>query len=243
MSAHSAVSLRFDPNVCDTCAIRHASLCGALSRDEIAELNAIVVRTKLSPGQLHVIEGEQARDFVNVTSGTAKLVRGAEDGRTQIVGLLFPSDFVGGAGNAHSELDFHSIEAVTELELCVFPRDRFDALLEKYPMIEHRILSKALNDLHQAREWMVLLGRKTAQEKVASFLLYVAEKMRNEGCKEADSFNLPLGRVEIADYIGLTIETVSRHITKLKKDGVLVMDGSKTIKQIDYERLTKRAGF
>lgn len=232
------------PQVCDDCAVRNSSLCGSLSNSEISDLNAIAHRKKLSRGQFHVLEGDQAREFANVTSGVAKLVRGAADGRTQIVGLLFPSDFIGGnipiAGDAAEP---HTIEAASEVELCLFPRDGFQRVMEKYPSIEHKLLERTMSELQVAREWMVLLGRKTAEERVASFLLHVANKMRNQGCHGTIGFDLPLGRADIADHIGLTIETVSRQMTKLRKDGILVMKGARHVVDVDRERLRERAGF
>lgn len=233
-----------EPAVCANCAVRNSSLCGALSSEEIFQLNHIARRKTLSPGQFHVLEGDDSREFANVTSGVAKLVRGSEDGRTQIVGLLFPSDFIGGAiRNGTQAPEPHSIEAASELELCLFPRDKFRKLLEKYPTLEHRLLERTLSELEVARDWMVLLGRKTAQERVATFLLYVADRMQNVGCDGQVSFDLPLNRADIADHIGLTIETVSRQITKLRKDGVLEMQGARHVVRVDRARLSACAGF
>ena len=233
---------RIDP--CDACAVRHHSLCGALSRSEILDLNAISRRKRLMPGEVHAMQGDAASDFANVTEGVAKLVRGAEDGRTQIVGLLFPSDFIGGQLGARKGAEEpHSIEAASEMELCLFPRGPFEKVLEKYPTLEHRLLQRTLSELQVAQDWMVLLGRKTAQERVASFLLHVITKYRNQGCTPTEAFDLPLGRGDIADFIGLTIETVSRQITKLKKDGIITFEGTKRIVAVDMDRLKDRAGF
>ena len=218
------------------------SLCSALSNEEIADLNAVSRHKKLSPGQMHVLEGDTIRDFANVTSGVAKLMRVADDGRTQIVGLLFPSDFIGGPLDG-KEAEAQTIEAASELELCLFPRDAFEGLLQRYPALERKLLERTLTELQIARDWMVLLGRKTASERVATFLLYVADKMRNQGCQPQAGFDLPLGRADIADHIGLTIETVSRQITKLRKDGVITMNGARHVESVDRDRLAERAGF
>ena len=104
-------------------------------------------------------------------------------------------------------------------------------------------MRQTLDELQLAREWMVLLGRKTAEERVASFLLHVAQKMRNTGCVGVDGFDLPLGRADIADYIGLTVETVSRQITKLRKAGVLELRDAKHVSYLDAQELKERAGF
>ncbi|MEM1386625.1 MAG: Crp/Fnr family transcriptional regulator [Pseudomonadota bacterium] len=232
------------PAVCAACAVRNSSLCGVLSDGEIGDLNAIAHRKRLQPGQFHVLEGDRSVEFANVTSGVAKLVRGSGDGRTQIVGLLFPSDFIGGAlGTSAHRQEPHSIEAASPLELCLFPRDGFQRLMRRYPALEHKLLERTLTDLEVAREWMVLLGRKTAQERVATFLLYVADRMARHGCHAGLGFDLPLGRSDIADHIGLTLETVSRQITKLRSDGILEMHGARHVLAVDRDRLAERAGF
>ncbi|MEL6647445.1 MAG: Crp/Fnr family transcriptional regulator [Pseudomonadota bacterium] len=232
-----------EPERCATCAVRNSSLCGALSSNEITDLNSISRRKTLKTGQIFVLEGDRNKDFANVTQGVAKLMRGSEDGREQIVGLLFPSDFIGGPMSDASDDAPYTIEAVTPLDLCIFPRDGFEKLLERYPALERKLLDRTLSELQLAREWMVLLGRKTAQERVATFILHVAEKMRNHGCGGHIGFDLPLGRADIADHIGLTIETVSRQITQLRKKGIIDMQGARHILSYDIERLRSFAGF
>ncbi|MEM7295047.1 MAG: Crp/Fnr family transcriptional regulator [Pseudomonadota bacterium] len=208
------------------------------------ELSSISNRKSLKPGQHHVFEGDAARGFANVVNGVGKLARGAADGRTQIVGLLFASDFLGSYGEdaAHAQ-EPYSIEAATELELCLFPRQAFQEIAARHPGLERRLLARTLSDLEIARDWMVLLGRKTASERVASFLLHVSDRMRSHGCKPTESFELPLNRVDIADHIGLTVETVSRQITRLKKLGAIAMAGPRRVTGIDRDALAEVAGF
>ncbi|MEM6303450.1 MAG: Crp/Fnr family transcriptional regulator [Pseudomonadota bacterium] len=236
--------LEFLPNVCSGCAIRNSSLCGALTAEELHGLNRISLRRKLERGQHYAIEGDASRQFANVVSGVAKLVRTARDGRTQIVGLLFPSDFLGFNSKVHGDdTELYSIEAATDLQLCTFPREKFVGLLSKHPELEHRMLQRTFDELQVAREWMVLLGRKTAKERVATFLLHVAKRMKNQSCTAQDGFNLPLNRSEIADHIGLTVETVSRQFSQMRKKGILEMKGVRHVSRIDIDGLTELAGF
>ncbi|MEM6634549.1 MAG: Crp/Fnr family transcriptional regulator [Pseudomonadota bacterium] len=233
-----------ESSICAACAVRNSSLCGALSAEELASLNKISRRKTLDRGQFHVLEGDIALDFANIVSGVGKLVRGAYDGRTQIVGLLFPSDFIGAyADGPAGTAEPYSIEAATELELCLFPRSQFKVLAQQYPGLEHRLLARTLNELQVARDWMVLLGRKTAPEKVATFLLHIGERMQNQGCTSSEGFDLPLSRSDIADHIGLTVETVSRQISNLRKAGVLEIEGARRISHIDVDALAAQAGF
>ncbi len=247
-SSEYALSFGDEPTPCSSCAVRNSSLCVALSVDELHDLNVISHRKTLAPGQHHVFEGDQVRDFANVTNGVAKLVRSSEDGRMQIVGLLFPSDFIGGAvwadSDGHNKLsEPYSIEAVSEVELCVFSRREFHTLLRRYPSLEHTLLERTMSELQIARDWMFLLGRKTAEERVATFLFHVSDRIQTLTCKGTQSFDLPLGRADIADYVELTIETVSRQISKLRKAGVIEMQGNRHVVAIDRDRLGELAGY
>lgn len=236
------------PQLCSGCAVRNMSLCGALSDREIGALNAISSRRNLQAGEIYAVEGDEAVSFANVVSGVAKLVRGLEDGREQIVGLLFPSDFMGRTfGQGRPALIPYTVEAATELELCTFTSTGFEAVVEDHPALERKLLERTLGELDAARDWMLLLGRKSAGERVATFLHHIARRCGSMGCAAShgpgDGFDLPLSRSDMADFIGLTIETVSRQISKLRKDGILVMDGTRRIAAVDLERLGDRAGI
>ncbi|MEM6303452.1 MAG: Crp/Fnr family transcriptional regulator [Pseudomonadota bacterium] len=232
------------PGDCEACDRRVFDRVGAITAEEQTALLRIAHNKRLAAGQTYVIEGDRARDFASVTKGVAKMVRCAEDGRSQIVGLLFPKDFVGGPILFEaSARELYSIEAVTELHLCLFSRAGFRKVLLEHPALEHRLLNQALDELQLAREWMVLLGRKTAAERVASFLLYVGEKMQAQPGDCATGFDLPVSRADIADFVGLTVETVSRQITKLRKAQIIVMDGPKHVVSLDMARLRLLTGF
>lgn len=229
---------------CATCAVRNSSLCSALTDEELRDLHGISRRKTLAKGQFHAFEQGAQGDFVNVIGGFGKLIKSAPDGRQQIVGLLFPSDFV--SNHSQSDLaacDTYMIEAASPLELCLFPRERFEGLLTRYPELAQRLLEITLDELSIARDWMVLLGRKSAEERVASFFLHVSKRMSAQSCSGAAVFDLPLDRSDIADHIGLTLETVSRQISKLRASGLITMEGTRRVVQMDVDGLTERAGF
>lgn len=233
-----------EPALCAACAVRNSSLCGALSAEELHGLNIISRRKTFERGQFHVLEGDDALEFANVVRGVGKLVRGAPDGRAQIVGLLFPSDFIGSyASSGDGAQEPFSIEAASEMELCLFPRAQFQKLAQEFPGLESRLLARTLTELQVARDWMVLLGRKTASEKVATFLLHVGQRVQNAGCHPTEGFDLPLSRSDIADHTGLTVETVSRQIGHLRKAGVLEMEGTRHVRWMDHDALSDAAGF
>lgn len=231
---------------CSTCAIRHQAICGALRDDELLRLNQIARHRSFAPGQTVMSDDDRAEFLANVISGVVKLAKTLPDGRQQIVGLLFAPDFV---GRAYSQNNPYFAEAATAVELCCFPRDRFEALLKEFPGLEHRLFERTLNELDSAREWMVLLGRKTANEKVASFLYLLAKRAMLTGCPHQAApatnafFELPLSRADIADYLGLTIETVSRQITKLRMQGQIDLVNTQHISVPSIRALSNAAGL
>ncbi len=250
-SSHGTDSTTALVHACEHCAIRHRSICGALSATEINDLNAIAVRRKYTAGQTLQWQDEEVTALGNILSGVLKLTQTMEDGRQQIVGLLFPSDFLGRTFSDHAS---SSVEAASDVEICTFPRARFEELLHRYPDLETRLLAHTLDELDAAREWMLLLGRKSATEKVATFLLHLARRHDLIGCgrdvspdAETDGraplqFELPMTRADMADYLGLTIETVSRQITRLKKAGLIDVANNRTITVLSDAGLKQISG-
>jgi CRP/FNR family transcriptional regulator len=229
---------------CDNCSVRNRALCGALSRDELESLNAIARFRDFSSGENIHAELDVQNYFANVISGVVKLSKSMPDGRQQIVGLQFPSNFL---GRPFGEQSPYVAEAATEVRLCTFNKPRFEALTRNFPGLERRLFENTLSELDAARDWMLLLGRKSAVEKVASFLLMVAERLKDTGCHSdtapnTRTFNLPLTRADMADYLGLTIETVSRQLTKLKSSGLIEIENFRTVVVTDVGRLEKLAG-
>lgn len=223
---------------CESCAVRHRAVCGALSPPEIERLNAIAHHKNLQPGSVIMRDSEAPGYFANIISGVVKLTKSLGDGRQQIVGLQFASDFLGRPYRTASP--YHA-EAVTDVHLCTFETAKFERLANDSQTFEHRLFQHTLDELDAAQEWMLLLGRKSAEEKVASFLLMVARRMQFVGCQplpgSAATFELPLARSDIADFLGLTIETVSRQFTRLKMDSSIALEGSRTIAVLDLPRL------
>ena len=139
------------------------------------------------------------------------------DGRRQITGFLFPGDFLGLAFN---DTYSYTAEAVNRVGLCRFPRHKMEALFDRLPHLEKRLLGMASNELIAAQDQMLLLGRKSAREKISSFLLMLSRWATRRG-QPADPVNLPMTRADIADYLGLTVETVSRTFTMMSRKGLI----------------------
>ena len=202
---------------CGTCPIRHRAICARCDEDELSLLEGMKSYITYEAGQPIIWRGDDLTHFSSVVSGIASLSRTLEDGRTQMVGLLLPSDFIGRPGREMVEFD---VTAVTEVTLCRFKRKPFEELVERVPHISQRMLEMALDELNAAREWMVLLGRKTAREKIATFIEMIVRR-DTIPTNRIQEHTLPLTREEIANFLGLTLETISRQLSAMKRDGVI----------------------
>ncbi len=222
-----------DVNPCSACPIRELTVCAALEETELSRMADIVRARHLAAQKTLFSEGDEANCVYNVTAGTVKLYKLLPDGRRQITGFLFTGDFLG-----LSMLDryAYSAEAVTPVSLCQFPRRQIEQLLEEFPKLQQRLFTMASNELEAAQDQMLLLGRKTAKEKVASFLLGLSRRLERRGQKD-NPVPIPMSRSDIADYLGLTTETVSRTFTALKSKQVIrLLEGNK-VDLVDRDEL------
>ena len=222
---------------CADCAIRHRAVCTYCSTSELDILDAIKTYRNFAPGQEIVAAGEETSFLGSVVEGVVSLSKTMADGRRQMVGLMFASDFI---GRPMSPIAPYDAVAITPVRLCLFTRARFERLLRETPALEKRLLEMALDELDAARDWMLLLGRKTAREKIASFLVILARRaaaLTGAAAENGLKLQLPLTREQMADYLGLTIETVSRQITALRKAGVIQLDDARHVTVLDYASL------
>ncbi len=234
--------LQVERERCSDCQIRHRAVCAYCGPAEIEYLDAIKSYRTFRPGEEITAVGETTDFLGSVVTGVVSLSRIMADGRRQMVGLLFPSDFIGRPMRPQAPYD---AIAVTEVRLCIFSRVRFEALLRDTPSLEQRLLEMTLDELDAAREWMVLLGRKTAREKIASFFALAVRRLaavRGARLDDRVTLELPLTREDMADYLGLTIETVSRQIGALKKEGVIELTDARHMVIPDYDALLEAAG-
>ncbi|CAM5547572.1 Nitrogen fixation regulation protein FixK [Mycolicibacterium aubagnense] len=230
------------PVLCQACEARHRGVCGALDSDQLVTLARASSKQTIEPGAELVGDMETVDHYSNVLAGVVKLTKTLSDGRQQIVGLQFAPDFLGRPFKTESAVN---AEAATNVSLCSFPKAAIERMMKQSPELENRLLRQTLKELDEAREWMLTLGRKTASEKVASFLLLIANHIDptlDEG-EEKVTFDLPLTRTDIADFLGLTIETVSRQFTKLRADGVISIENNRHVTVARRERLEARAGY
>jgi len=172
-----------------------------------------------------------------------KLIKTLADGRQQIVGLQFPTEFIGQPWGGQSHL---SAEAVTDVEVCSIPQTVLQDMMKSHPALEHRLFQETLLQLDQAQDWLLAVGRKMARERVAALLYLIASRMNASAPGDSSltgeqTFDLPLSRTEMADFLGLTIETVSRQVTRLRQDGLIMVEDNRRVTVPEMDRLLEAA--
>ena len=209
-------------NKCTHCDARGSGVCEAVPEDGLTRLSAAATALSFEPAQRFITEGDKAEHFFVINAGTAKLLKMLPDGRQQIVSFCGPGDFL---GLSVFSLYSYGAEAVEPVRLCRFSRFTLRCLMTDFPAMERRLLKSATFELTLAQEQMLLLGRKNARERLASFL--VARARATGACPQhgkplsPPQVSLPMNRTDIGDFLGLRIETVSRTMTALKTDGII----------------------
>lgn len=225
-------------NLCANCQVRNAAICSALEGDALQELNALITHITFDPGQTIFFEGDEADHLFNLVSGSVRVSKALPDGRRQITGFLAPADFL---GLSIAGVYAYTADAISTVKVCRFPRRGLQKLATHHPNLEHRLLQLASNELAEAQSHILLLGRKTSAEKLASFLLSVLEK-RTKSNQDPSTIDLPMTRQDVGDYLGLTIETVSRTFTKFRKENLIELPSNHSVHVLNKERLETIAG-
>lgn len=213
---------------CLQCAVREQALCKVLNPQDLAKLNRHAYHKRFAAGQL--LSGLTAEPgwCATVLSGVVKLTKSLADGRQQIVALLFPSDFLGRpwARPLDANAANWQAETATTVELCCYNMRDFEQLLAEQPKVKQLFLERTLDAVDAAHEWMLLLGCKQASERVAALLLMLARRLQPANCRAGASppsplIELPLSRADVAEFLGLRLETVSRQLNRLEAAGLI----------------------
>ncbi|ETX15822.1 transcriptional regulator [Roseivivax halodurans JCM 10272] len=225
---------------CADCPIRYRAVCAYCEPDELEVLERIKSYSEIASGQPIFFAGEPMTHVASVVTGAAVLSRTLEDGRRQINGVMLPSDFIGRPWRETIPFDVTAAGPVT---LCRFERKAFEAILKETPHVSERLLSMTLDDLDAARDWAVVLGRMAARERIAAFLLFLSRRLGKPtpGNAQRITFSMPLTREAIADALGLTLETASRQMSALRRDGLIETEGRSTVIVPDLTALQDEA--
>lgn len=221
---------------CETCPVRDRAACSVLSaaeRDELARSGRTI---KLQRGEVLFRAGDENVACATLQTGALKVGSTDAEGHDRILALIHPAGFVGELFQPFSRYD---VTALTDSTLCLFSSSSLEGGIERFPALATALLRRAQEDVHGSRELLGLLGNDSAQVKVAGLLLAFAHAASQSPCHPAAHFELPLARGELADMLGLTIETVSRQIGALEKAGVIKRNGPRGIELVDAARLVQ----
>lgn len=219
--------------VCAKCGSRSLGLCAALDAEGLHDMAGETERFTLEAREPLFRQGDPAKHVFTVTSGTARLVRVLADGRQAAIGFRFGGDILG--YTVGEEYAFGA-EALTPVSVCRMERKRLEAMLKRYPVLERRFRELAAQELADSQDHILALGRFTAEERVAAFLMTLIEAQERRG-HAGPVFDLPATRADIGEFLGLTLETVSRAISAFRKRGWLKLHGHSGIELLDRTRL------
>lgn len=239
--------LVFDPKspfrapcgICVDCDVRRMAVCAALDDGDLGALEAIMTSKRLDANEMLVEEGELKGRVFSLTSGMLRIYTSLPDGRRQIAGFLFPGDYL---GLADDDVYSQSAEAVVPSVLCAFSTKEMENLMERFPKLKERLHQMTRAALRTARDNQLVLGRLAPVEKLASFLLVLFSRAEKRG-ERSNPVHLSMNRTDIADYLGLTIETVSRSFTKLKSQGLIQLIDANTVEILSRRSLAAVAGM
>ena len=241
-----SVTLLGQVNVlCSNCPVHSRSLCAATDLTGHIELSRMS-HVRVVPSGGTVLGDDAEASFVaTVLRGVVRVTKSMRDGREQIVGLVYPGEFF---GRLFADRTSFSYEAASDLELCVMDRQGFETVLQRHPELKHEIMLRGFNDLARAHERSLLLTAQTTLERVSTYLLVALH--RREQLLEHMSLDLHkrisvsvLTRRDMASYLGTTIETISRHVHHLARQGVIRIIDASHFEVLNYKRLLGTSGL
>ena len=224
---------------CTACPVKDSAACAVLSEEEREALAKAGRNRTLKRGEMLFAAGDDEAACATLVSGALKVSAVDADGNEQILSLVHPSGFV---GELFAPFAHHDVVALTESSLCTFAKNDIEHALDEYPALAKALLRRSQEDLLATRSLLELTGHASAETRVAALLHDFASAASHSPCHLAESFDLPLTRGEIANMLGLTIETVSRKLGELEKDGVIARKGKRGIDVVDPAQLQVLSG-
>ncbi len=222
---------------CFDCPARLSDLCIGLSDTNLPTLFKASTHIDLDRGQTLFLDDEPAKHIYNIQKGTITVYRMGPAGQRQVLGFLLTGDLIGLTPGETYEV---SAEACADAQLCRWERKKFEDFLALFPAMDRQFRLISSKVLASSIDLAFALGQLTAEQRVAGFLLHLAERQERNGA-ESKFVHLPMSRGDIADYLGLTIETVSRALTKLKTKHVIHLVGANEVQLTDLKVLQSLA--
>lgn len=230
-------SIQPKTNYCVSCTAHKLAICAKLKGDELNVFAAKSTQQKFKAGQLLFAECEDANTVYTIVSGDVRLSRMLDDGRRQITGFKSKGDFIGLSTNG---LYTSNAEAINDVAVCQISARTLEHSLEEFSALQSQLMGMMQREVIELQNHMVVLGRKTPIEKIAHFIVERAKFSMPNAMTEAEEtveLSLPMTRVDIADFLGLTIETVSRTFTKLRKLSLIELKTAHDVIVLDLNAL------
>lgn len=225
---------------CQTCSLSSLCLPVSLQQDEVEKLDNIVDKSKpLHKGDLLFRQGEPLKSIYALRAGSVKTFTVTHDGEEQINGFYFPGELIGLAGIDEGEYPM-SAKMMETTTVCEIPYERLDELLGQLPELRRSLMRTMGREIRDDQQMMMLLSRKTAEQRIATFLLKLSSRYQARGYS-ATAFRLSMSRNEIGNYLGLAVETVSRIFTRFAASGMVRVEG-KEIELVDLAALNEASG-
>ncbi len=218
---------------CSLCKIRSYSFCRCLNDDQLEIFSKVSFEKKFTDKENIFLQNDPSTHLYNITEGNVKIYQLLDDGRIQIIGFLYPGDFFGTYKNNKYN---YSAEAIGNLRVCVFDQRVLDKYMDQNPILAKELLNQTSYELTLAQDRMTVMGRLNAIEKISIFFINISNQRKRIGW-QSNPISLSMARQDIADYLGLTIETVSREISKLKTSNIIKIISSKQLFINDIEKL------
>ena len=224
---------------CNTCSLSQLCLPVSLNMTEMERLDAIIDKsTPLKKGQHLFHQGTPFTSVYALRAGTVKTYTITNEGEEQITGFYFPGELVGMSGFDQNEYPV-SAKILETTTVCEIPFERLDELSGQLPELRRQLLRSMSKEIREEQQMMLLLSKKNAEERIATFLIKLSQRFKLRGYSET-SFRLSMSRNEIGNYLGITVETVSRIFTSLAKRSLIEVN-SKVVKILDLVQLKEIA--
>lgn len=224
---------------CETCPVKETAACSVLTEDERDALAAAGRTRTIKRGEMLFAAGDEDAACATLVSGALKVSAYDQDGNEQILALVHPAGFI---GELFAPFAHHDVVALTESKLCTFARGDIERAIDDYPALARALLRRSQEDLLATRNLLELTAHASAESRLAALLHDFAAAASQSSCHLAREFELPLTRGEIANMLGLTIETVSRKLGELEDTGAIVRKGKRGIEIVDSALLQDISG-
>jgi CRP/FNR family transcriptional regulator, anaerobic regulatory protein len=224
---------------CNTCPVRDNAACAVLTTEERDAMAAAGRTRTLKRGEMLFAAGDEEAACATLVSGALKVSAIDMDGNEQILALVHPAGFI---GELFAPFAHHDVVALTESKLCTFARGDIERAIDDYPALARALLKRSQADLLASRSLLELTGNASAEARLAALLHDFAAAASESSCHLASEFELPLTRGEMANMLGLTIETVSRKLGELEDMGAIIRKGKRGIALLDAQLLQDISG-